>query len=371
METGRLTYWSVISALLALTPTVSAATLGFQVDNLTSNQPGVANFTDPNLQNAWGLTSSATSPFWVGDNATGLSTVYMGNGAPVSTIAVHIPGDGSVTGVTFTANGSTAFSGDMFLFANEDGTVSGWRGALGTTGTAETLVTANGTNEYKGIAFADVGGFGYAYLANFGTGNVDVLKGTNGAPNLTGTFTDPALPAGYVPFDVQVLNGSLYVAYAVQNGHDEQDGPGLGIVDRFDLNGVFQGRVATGGDLNAPWGMVIAPANFPGFGGDLLVGNFGDGTIHAYDPLTGSPFGAIQDPQSNDISIDGLWGLRFGNGASGGTLGTLYFTAGPNSEMDGLFGSIDPTPEPASWWLAVAGLFPILRRSFQRRRPIS
>jgi uncharacterized protein (TIGR03118 family) len=359
-------YCSVIFAILALTPVLVADTLGFQVHNLTSNQTGVADFQDTNLQNAWGLASSANSPFWVGDNGTGLATVYSGTGAPVSTIAVQIPGDGSVTGVTFTANGSTDFSGDTFLFANEDGTVSGWRSALGGTGMAETLQTAAGANEYKGIAFSNVvtssGTFGYAYLANFGTGAVDVLKGNAAAPDLTGRFLDPNVPAGYVPFDVQVLDGSVYVAYAVKNGRDELDGPGLGIVSRFDLNGNLLGRVAAGGDLNAPWGMVIAPASFPLFGGDLLVGNFGDGKIHAYDPITGTPFGALHDQSGADLSIDGLWGLRFGNGASGGTLGALYFTAGPDSESNGLFGRIDPTPEPATWWLGAAALLPILHR---------
>jgi uncharacterized protein (TIGR03118 family) len=159
-----------------------------------------------------------------------------------------------------------------------------------------------------------------------------------------------------------VLNGFVYVSYAVKNGKDELDGPGLGIVDRYDLNGNFQGRIATGGDLNAPWGMVIAPASFPLFGGDLIVGNFGDGKIHAYNPTTGAPFGALQDQNGSDIAIDGLWGLRFGNGASGGTMGTLYFAAGPDDETNGLFGRLDPTPEPATWWLAAGALLPILRR---------
>jgi uncharacterized protein (TIGR03118 family) len=361
MGLRRCNFPCTILAILAFTPMLNASNVTFEVLNLTSNQPGVGQFTDPNLVNAWGLASSSTSPFWVGDNGTGLSTVYLGSGAPVSTIAVTIPGDGSVTGVTFTASGTTAFNGDQFLFANEDGTVSGWRGALGLMGTAETFVTPNGTNEYKGIAFTTIGGFGYAYLANFGTGNIDVLKGSTGAPDLTGKFLDPSLPAGYVPFDVQVLNGQVYVAYAVQNGHDELDGPGLGIVNRFDLNGNLLGRVAAGGGLNAPWGMVIAPAGFPMFAGDLLVGNFGDGTIHAFDPLTGTPFGALQGP-SGDLSIDGLWGLRFGNGGPGGTPGTLYFTAGPDSESNGLFGSLVAVPEPATWLLAIGALAPILRR---------
>lgn len=363
MSLGPRNSCFAIVAILTLTPMVSASILGFQVHNLTSNQPGIADFQDTNLQNAWGLASSATSPFWVGDNGTGLSTVYMGTGAPVSTIAVHMPGDGSVTGVTFTATGSTAFNSDLFLFANEDGTVSGWRSALGLMGTAETLQTANGTNEYKGIAFSDVGTHGYAYLADFGTGKIDVLKGDAAAPDLAGSFLDPTLPAGYVPFNVQVLDGSVYVSYAVQNGRDELDGAGLGLVNRFDLNGNFLGRViGPGGDLDAPWGMVIAPASFPLFGGDLLVGNFGDGKIHAYNSTSGAPLGALQDASGNDISIDGLWGLRLGNGAAGGALGSLYFTAGPDDEANGLFGRLDPTPEPATWWFAGVALLPMLRR---------
>jgi uncharacterized protein (TIGR03118 family) len=362
-------YGFAIVAILALTPMLSAGTLGFLVTNLTSNQPGVAPFQDTKLQNAWGLASSASSPFWVGDNATGFSTVYTGSGSPVSTIAVHIPGDGSVTGVTFTATGTTAFSGDSFLFASEDGTVSGWRGALGLMGTAEVIQTGVPANEYKGITYADVGGSGYAFLANFATGNVDVLKGTVGAPDLTGKFIDPSLPAGYTPFNVQVIGNSVYVAYAIKNGTDELDGPGLGIVDRFDLNGNFLARIGTGGDLNAPWGLAIAPAGFPIFGGDLLVGNFGDGKIHAYNATSGGPLGAVQDPLGNDVAIDGLWGLRFGNGASGGTLGSLYFTAGPDDESNGLFGRLDPTPEPATWWLAGVALLPLLRRATRVANP--
>src|SRR5437667_1627187 len=335
----------VATAGLAMAPALHADP-AFVVQNLVSNQPGVAAFQDPNLVNAWGLASSPTGPFWVGDNGTGKTTVYFGSGAPAGMppLVVTIPGDGSVTGVTFT--GSGGFNGDIFLFASEDGTVSGWRGSLGTN--AETLVLADPFNIYKGITYASIGGVPYFYLANFNQGSIDVLKGDALAPNLAGSFTDPNLPSGYAPFNIQNIGGTLYVAYAVKNGSDELPGAGLGIVDRFDLNGNLLGRlVNNGGELDAPWGLAIAPTGF-GFDGALLVGNFGDGTIHAYNSITGSPLGALTDSLGQPLVIDGLWALRPGNGGTGGFADQVYFTAGPDGEANGLFGTLVPigTPVP-------------------------
>jgi uncharacterized protein (TIGR03118 family) len=248
--------------------------------------------------------------------------------------------------------------------------VSGWRGALGTT--AETLQLGSASNVYKGVTDAVIAGDSYAYLANFRAGGIDVMKGTGAAPNLSGTFTDPSLPAGYAPFNVMQLGGVLYVTYAVQDPtkHDDVAGAGNGIVDAYDLNGNLIQRLVTGGHLDSPWGLALAPAGFAGFGGDLLVGNFGDGTINAYNPATGAYQGTLQDAGGNPLTIDGLWGLGFGNGANAGSANRLYFTAGPEGESHGLFGALDPVPEPRTWimTLMAAGMLWSIRRAAVSRR---
>ncbi len=225
---------------------------------------------------------------------------------------------------------------------------------------------------YKGLADASVGGNQYAYLTNFRTASVDVMKGSGGAPSLTGTFTDPSLPAGYAPFDIANLGGILYVTYAVQDGtkHDDVAGAGNGIVDAFDLNGNFLGRLVTGGALDSPWGLALAPAGFGDVGGDLLVGNFGDGSIHAYNPTTGALVETLTDANGNPLVIDGLWGLKFGNGGSAGPTSTLYFTAGPDGESHGLFGELNAVPEPATWLLTGFSLIAVVLFRAYRTRPV-
>ncbi len=273
---------------LALFPAAIHAT-GFAVTNLVTDDQGAnaAQQTDADLVNAWGVSYAPTGPFWVSDNGTGLSTLYSVDPATNATsklgLVVSIPGDGSVTGQAF--NGTSDFNGDAFLFANEDGTISGWRGALGTN--AEVLQLSDPGNSYKGTAIGKIGSNSYLYSANFATSAIDVLKGDAGAPDLAAHFVDPILPAGLAPFNVQNLGGTLYVTYAVvgPNG-DDVAGAGNGIVDAFDLQGNFLARVATGGALDSPWGLAIAPASFGEFAGDLLVGNFGDGKINAYDLAT-------------------------------------------------------------------------------------
>jgi uncharacterized protein (TIGR03118 family) len=341
-------------SLFVAAATMSAGSIGYGVTPLASDMPGVAPVTDPGLINPWGITASSTSPFWLSINGNGTSELYNGAGVKQS-LAVTIPGSTpSPTGVVFNSV-PAAFNGDLFLFASEDGTISGWRGALGTS--AETLMAGSNANVYKGITLATVGGNTYAYEANFRTGAIDVMPGTSGAPALTGSFTDPNLPAGYAPFNIENLGGVLFVTYAVQDPakHDDVAGPGNGVVDEFDLNGNFLGRVAAGGPLNSPWGLAIAPAGFGDIGGDLLVGNFGDGTIHVYNPTTDTFIETLDDQMGNPITIDGLWGLDFGNGQGSGSTMNLYFTAGPNSEADGLFGFI-ATPEPGTFALIGLGL---------------
>jgi uncharacterized protein (TIGR03118 family) len=181
---------------------------------------------------------------------------------------------------------------------------------------------------------------------------VDVLKGSAGAPNLAGSFVDPNLPSGYAPFNVLVLGGSIYVTYAVVGPTgDDVAGAGNGIVDKYNLNGTFVGRLVTGGLLNSPWGMAIAPSGFGDLGGDLLVGNFGDGRIHAYNPNTGAFVETLTDTKGNPLAIDGLWALQFGNGGGAGPTSTLFFTAGPDEESHGLFGALTAVPEPSTWFL--------------------
>jgi uncharacterized protein (TIGR03118 family) len=344
--------------LLSFAPAITAGPVGFVQTNLDSDVPGLAKFTDPDLVNAWGMGASPGSPVWVGANGTGKSVLYDGGGVKQG-LVVTIPGDGSVTGVSF-SNVAGSFNGDTFLFANEDGTVSGWRGALGTT--AETLALASAANVYKGLAQSLISGNAYAYLANFRNGSIDVLKGNAGALGPTGTFTDPNLPAGYAPFGIQNIGGILYVTYAVQDAakHDDVPGAGNGIVDAFDLQGSLLGRVATHGALNSPWGLALAPAGFGDVGGDLLVGNFGDGTINAYDPTSHAFIETLRDSSGNPLVIDGLWGLRFGNGGTFGSPNTLYFTAGPNGESHGLFGQLTPTPEPGTWGVAGVSLLALV-----------
>jgi len=346
-----------------------AAPIGYQVVTLVSSA------TDGDLINPWGLASSGTSPFWVAANGSGKSLIYDSNGVRNPNLTVTIPPApggtiAPVTGVAF--NSAGGFNSDLFLFVSEDGTVSGWRGALGSN--AEVLVTGDPAHDYKGLDVASVNTLPYAYLADFGSGNVDVLKGAQNAPDLTGKFTDPNLPAGYAPFNVAVLGGFVYVTYALvdQQTHDDTPGAGHGIVDKFDLQGNLIQRLVTAGALNSPWGLALAPAGFGDLAGALLVGNFGDGRINAYNPLTGMFLQTLLDENLSPLAIDGLWALRFGNGGNGGTLGTLYFTAGPNDEKGGQLGKLVATetsgtsttgtttsgnvPEPASVALLAAGL---------------
>jgi uncharacterized protein (TIGR03118 family) len=352
-----------LALALGMGLTGAAQADGFTVTNLVTDNQGAnaAQIIDSSLKNAWGMSSSPTSPIWVSNNATSVATLYNVNPATNVTVkqglTVSIPGDGSVTGQTFNPLSATAFNRNLFLFVSEDGTISGWRGALGTT--AETLAVGNTANVYKGTTFGTISGNGYLYSANFRGGTIDVLKGDAGAPNLAGHFTDPGLPSGYAPFNIQNLGDNLYVTYAVQDAakHDDVAGAGNGLVDVFDLNGNLISRIATNGSLDSPWGLAIAPGSFGQFSGDLLVGNFGNGTISVFDLAHNNTFvGLLPGANGNPVTIDGLWGLRTGNDGSGGSINKVYFTAGPNGEQDGLFGVIESVPEPETYAMMLAGL---------------
>ena len=330
----------------------------FVQHNLVSDLPGLADRVDPGLVNPWGIVASPTSPFWISDNASGLSTLYNGSGNVISLkVAIPAPGGksgGAATGIVF--NGTTSFNVSpgkpaSFIFATEDGTIIGWSSAVDQTH-GVILVDRSATGAvYKGLAMATRSEGPLLYAANFNSGAIDVFDGSLNLLNLPGAFQDSGIPAGFAPFNIQNLGGTLYVTYAKQNTqkHDDVAGAGNGYVDAYDLNGVLLQRVVAGGSLNSPWGLAIAPAGFGDFGGALLVGNFGSGNIDAYDLNTGNLLGQLQDAKGNAIHVAGLWGLDFGNGSGSGDANTLYFTAGIGSASDpveshGLFGSIQAAP---------------------------
>jgi uncharacterized protein (TIGR03118 family) len=309
--------------------------------NLVSDIDGVARITDANLVNPWGLAFGPATPAWVSDNGTDVSTLYSGGvrkSIPVTLpLVVGIPG-GAPTGVVFNATGGFKVNGAPahFIFDSEAGTITAWNaGAL-----AVTEATTPGA-VYKGLAIANKGGATMLYAANFHTGKIDVFNDAFAPVTVPGGFVDPNLPAGFAPFNVQEIAGRLVVAFAQQDAdaEDEVAGAGLGFVDVFDTSGHLLRRLVSQGALNAPWGLAVAPRHFGPFSGDLLVGNFGDGAINAYDPRTGAFRGTLANKDGNPIKINGLWALRFGNGVIG-TPQTLLFTAGIGDEDHGLFGEI-------------------------------
>ncbi len=354
--------------LAAASPAVMATEFGVQVLVSSDGSAHPAQLIDPGLLNGWGLSYSPTSPFWVSSNGAGTSVLYSVDPTTQATakigLTVSIPGDGSVTGQVF--NPGSGFNADRFLFVSEDGTVSGWRSALGTT--AEILVSPSDAS-YKGLALAAVGGHDYAFAADFHGGKIDVFKGDPGAPDLAGNFTDPNLPAGYAPFNAQLLGDHIFVAYALKSGgsNEEVAGAGLGIVTEFGADGVLVGRVATAGALDAPWGLAIAPSSFGAQAGALLVGNFGDGRINMYDLDSHAFLGQVAGLGGVPLAIDGLWALAPGNGGSGGSQALLYLTAGPDDEANGLVAVLRPVPEPATAMLWLGGsMLLVLRRRRMR-----
>lgn len=348
------------AALFGLAATSLADQTKYQQVNLISDQAGMAFLQDSNLVNAWGISFGPTTPFWVSDNGTGLSTLYAvtndssGNATVVKQgLTVTIPGDGSATGQAFNTVGG--FNGDLFLFVSEDGTISGWRPALGPT--AETLVPGITNNVYKGMTLVTTSNGPVLLASNFRQGTVDVY-GTNAA--LLGQFSDSNAPAGFAPFGIQAIDGMVFVTFAKQDDlkHDDVAGKGNGLIDVFDANTDTFIRFATGSaavvkthghgnsgqkvnEMNSPWGIALAPDSFGKAGGELLVGNFGSGTIMTFDS-NGKFQGELEGVRGGKIMIDGLWGLTFGNGTKAGVTNTLYFSAGPNGESHGLFGSLSP-----------------------------
>ena len=332
--------------------------------NMVSDIQGIAPVTDPNLKNPWGLASSPTSPMWVADNNAGVSTLYsIANGAATPlplVVQIPAPGDvpgGAPTGAVFNGSSNFVVSRDgksgpsRFLFATEDGTIVGWSPNVDLTHAVIAVDNSAAVDSagdvgavYKGLAIDSTSAGTHLYAANFRFATVDVFDANFNRVHLAGSFSDPGIPAGFAPFGIQDLGGQLFVTYAKQNAvkHDDVSGPGNGFVDVFDLQGNLIRRLATRGALNSPWGLAIAPSSFGHFHDDLLVGNFGDGRISGFDLNTGTFRGQLGNGQGGVIQINGLWGLRVGNGGRGGDPNSVYFAAGINDEADGLFGSLQP-----------------------------
>jgi uncharacterized protein (TIGR03118 family) len=318
----------------------------YVVHNLTSDQAGVADDQDPNLVNAWGLAAGPTSPWWVADNGSNLSTLYNAVGQPLP-LVVTVPG--APTGTVFNATAGAfpvGSAGAAFIFATEDGTILGWNG--GTAATQE-VDRSRSHAVFKGLAIATKPAGPRIFATDFHNGVVDVFDSA-WKPVRRAGFHDPRLPRHYAPFGIQAIGDRIFVTYAKQQAgsDDEAHGQGLGLVDEYDLAGHLRARVAQFGALNAPWGLARAPANFGRFSGDLLVGNFGDGRITAFRDRSHrgfAPAGQLRTATGRRVTIDGLWALQFGMGApSNGPTDSLFFTAGPNDENHGLFGTIRATP---------------------------
>ena len=345
-------------ALTAVGPVVAKSPHGaYDLTVLVSDTGVDGSRPDSNLVNAWGLTRTAGSPWWVANNGTDTSTLYNGAGVPVPAppnppLVVSVPGapTGTVanTNPGFMVQGAAGAVRAPFLFATEAGTILGWQGSGSTT--AVLGLDRSGVGAiYKGLAIAVANGVPTLYATDFHNARVDMVTADPTTPttwNVTtpaGAFVDPALPAGYAPFGIQTLNGMVFVTYAKQDAaaEDEIAGDGFGFVDAYGLDGSFVGRVASGDALNAPWGLAVAPDDFGEFSGQLLVGNFGDGRINAFRWGSWEPDGHLKLDDHRPLVVDGLWAIAFGgNNANSGPANTLFFTAGPEDETQGAFGTI-------------------------------
>lgn len=328
---------------------------------------GGALTTDAKLVNPWGIAFGPATPVWVANNATGTSTLYDGNGKPQPFSAPRVVSlkagtsgvDFGATGIVF--NSTTDFivsaagksAAAAFIFSGESGMIAGWSPTVDATN-AVTVHEDTGGAVYKGLAIASNGGANFLYAADFRNNKVDVFDAAfrkQPSSETSFSFKDPTLPAGYVPFGIQaVKNGAggttqIYVSYARKAAPDDKDnvnGAGLGLVNVFDANGkLLSHLIATGGVLDAPWGMALAPADFGTLGNALLVGNFGNGRINGFDPVTGEFLGTVSDASGKAFAVPGLWGIAFGNDNNNQPHNTLFFAAGTNDEVNGAYGRID------------------------------
>jgi uncharacterized protein (TIGR03118 family) len=325
----------------------SGGPIGYSQTDLTSDVPGLAANLDPNLKNPWGMSFGLTSPFWISDQVTNVATLYNAAGVAqslvVSTPPTGFPPPSGPTGQVFVGGlGFTTMSGGSaaFVFATLSGSIDAWNGGT----SAITQFTATDGAVYTGLAQAG----SLLYAADTRNGKIDVFNSSFQKTTVPGAFANASVPAGFTPYNIQNVGGKLYVEYAKQNA------PG-GFVGVFDANGNLLQNIADA-HLNAPWGVTLAPAGFGQFGGDLLVGNFGDGTINAFDPVSGGFLGTLSDMSGKPIVDSGLWSLQF-RSSSQSTFdsNTLFFTAGINNQAHGLFGEIQvATPEPGT--LSMLGL---------------
>jgi uncharacterized protein (TIGR03118 family) len=364
MHPRRLVFLTLLAIGVVAAAPVSAANINSQnsytVHSLQSDNGVDGSTVDTDLVNGWGIAALPTSPWWVADNGTDKSTLYTGAGAKVA-ITVSVPGGptgivANAAGTGFVVSGGGRSGSARFIFATESGQIRGWNPTVPTGPTPPSSESELGSASddgaiYKGLAIGTFDGNQYLYAADFHNGVVEVYDSTFAEQDWDGAFIDPGIPAGFAPFGIQNLNGMIFVTYAKQDAdaEDEIAGEGLGYVSAFGTDGSFLGRVASGGPLNAPWGLAWAPLTdghgHPGFGkfsGDLLVGNFGDGRINAF-AWTGSGWearGHLKTANHHPLSIDGLWGIGFGNGSGSGPITTLYFAAGPDDESHGLYGSV-------------------------------
>jgi uncharacterized protein (TIGR03118 family) len=376
---------AVISLTVLAVITTIAAARGdddrgaYAVVPLTSNLPNVAPNQDPVLQNAWGVAfTPGASPFWISDNATGCSTLYDGAGVPAGgppprKVAIPLPGgvpsatscmpvppnanppptNAAPTGVVWNPTGflvpGTSITA-VFIWATEDGTVSAWAPTLPDTSHAVEAVNNSPNAVYKGLAVGTNAQGVFLYATDFRGAKIDVFAPANfsaaTSAQIPGSFTDPNIPSGFAPFGIQNINGDLFVTYALQDQkkHDDVAGRGNGFVDVFDTDGHLLRRFASRGKLNSPWGMTRASFAFGSFSDMILVGNFGDGRVNVADSR-GKFVGQLTDSLGNPLVIDGLWTLTLGGGKNSSP-DTVYFTAGPNGETNGLFGTIVPVPRP-------------------------
>ena len=347
----------LIFALSAFTPGALGQSNSYKQTNLTSDTAGVAANVDPNLVNPWGIAFFPNSPFWIADNNSGFTTLYNASGMNTGSFPVpHAAANtglstptgivANTTGAGFAVNGTPG----VFILDSEDGAITSWNGTDPVTIKVDN--SAAGA-VYKGLALITNSSGTFLLAANFNSGAVEVYDNLFTAKTLAGTFVDPNLPSGFAPFGIHVINNQVLVTYAMQDQakHDPVHQAGAGYVDLFDLNGNFVQRLVSQGNLNAPWGAVIPPAGFGAFGGKLLVGNFGDGTINAYDPAAGTFLDQMKDATGAVITNASLWDMVFGGGGSSGDPNTLYFTAGLANEQHGLFAAITAnasTPPPTA-----------------------
>ena len=336
-----------VSVAAGLGLALSAPAPFFEATILLSDGSVPADHVNPNLVNPWGLASSPTGPFWISNEGTGTSSVVLADGSEaLADVAVPTDMTGHPTGLVFNGGGgfevedAGVSASSLFIFVSEDGRLFGWNPNV-SLGHAVVALDNRGTGAaYTGAALAQSGGRTFLYAANFGQGMVERFD-SEFTP--AGSFTDRDVPNNFSPFGIGTIDGQIYVTFAQRDPATGEDvpGPGAGFIDVFTPEGELVERFASRGELNAPWGLVVAPGGFGKFSNKLLVGNFGDGRILAYNIHNGRFLGALEDESGRAIVIEGIWGLLFGNGGAGGDPRDLYFTAGIDDETHGVFGEIE------------------------------